>query len=118
MEPFTYYLSGPMTGYPEHNFPLFRDVTKRLRADGLRVISPHEVNEEGAPELPYEEYIKRDIKVMLECNSIIMLPGWYRSKGARIEFDLAMDLNFFIYRLEGYDTNLRLFGIDEGFYDV
>lgn len=36
------YLSGPMKGYPESNYPLFRQVAADLRADGHRVYNPAE----------------------------------------------------------------------------
>jgi hypothetical protein len=35
--------------------------------------------------------------MMMECDSILMLPFWTKSKGARIEYELAYKLGFKIY---------------------
>lgn len=38
------YLSGKMTGVPDHNIPAFRAAAERLRAEGHFVISPAELS--------------------------------------------------------------------------
>lgn len=40
------YLSGPMTGLPELNFPAFRVEAARLRALGFEVVNPADLNPE------------------------------------------------------------------------
>lgn len=40
----------------------------------------------------YEDWrvhMKADIKLLLECDGIVMLRGWETSKGAKLEFDVA-----------------------------
>ena len=37
------YLSGPMSGIKDSNFPAFLEWAARLRADGFEVVSPHEI---------------------------------------------------------------------------
>ena len=37
----------------------------------------------------YEDYILFDIKALIMCNRIYMLRGWWRSRGARLEFHIA-----------------------------
>ena len=36
------YISGPMAGVPEHNFPEFQKTADLYRAQGFDVVSPHE----------------------------------------------------------------------------
>lgn len=43
------YLSGPMTGLPELNFPAFAAMTANLRADGHTVTNPAELYPDGGP---------------------------------------------------------------------
>ena len=83
------YVSGPMTGYPEFNYPAFEDACKRLRAVGYEVVSPHEVNPADGTEHSWEWYLRRDIIALMDCDNIVVLPGWEQSKGARVETELG-----------------------------
>lgn len=78
-----------MTGYPEFNYPAFEDAARRLRALGFDVVSPHEVNPPDGIEHAWEWYLRRDIVALMECDGIVVLPGWEASKGARVETDLG-----------------------------
>ncbi|MBT9158943.1 MAG: hypothetical protein DDT26_00192 [Dehalococcoidia bacterium] len=40
------YISGPMTGLHDLNFPAFRDAAAKLRAIGYEVVNPAELNPE------------------------------------------------------------------------
>lgn len=85
------YLSGPMTGLPEYNYPLFRRVAAELRARGHRVYNPAEFPHKGAPE---EFPIRRAFAayssfICLEADTIVLLPGWEKSRGATAERALA-----------------------------
>ncbi len=79
------YLAGPMSGYPEHNFPAFRRETKRLRDLGYDVVSPEEINGHLHQQLPYIEYLRRDIAQLATCDTIAFLDGWENSRGAKKE---------------------------------
>jgi hypothetical protein len=98
-----HYLAGPMTGLPQYNFPAFRIAAERLRYRGLDVVSAHEVDhgetEEDRGDKPHNEYMRGDLIHMLEkgCTAIILLPGWQRSKGALIEFQIAVGLDMEIF---------------------
>lgn len=102
------YLAGPMSGYPEHNFPAFQRYAAMLRAQGINIVSPAEVN--PAPEvargMPWSYYMRRDICAMMECGEIILMPRWKHSKGARLEFQLAESLNMRIRYIDA-DDNLQ-----------
>lgn len=83
------YISGPMTGIPEFNYPAFEDAAQRLRALGYDVVSPHEINPPDGIDHTWEWYLRRDIAGLVECDGIVVLPGWENSRGARVETDLA-----------------------------
>ncbi len=81
------YLSGPMSGLPELNFPAFHAAAARLRAEGLQVVNPAEINPDG--EMTWEACMRQDIKALCDCDAIVLLPGWQASKGAHLELHIA-----------------------------
>lgn len=86
------YLSGPMTNLPEFNYPAFAAVAARLRALGCKVCNPAE---NGLPSgAPWVEHMRQDIRDLMDCTEIHMLPGWSRSAGARLEHHVAVALGF------------------------
>lgn len=85
-----YYVSGPMTGIPEFNFPAFAAKTAELRAEGLTVVSPHEVA--GDLGHPWDYYLRKDIRALMDCTHVVLLDGWEASRGARLEVHIARAL--------------------------
>lgn len=81
------YVSGPMTGLPELNFPAFHAAAKMLREQGHQVRNPAEVGEE--PGLQWEDYMRKDLRLLCDCTAIYLLPGWEKSKGAHLELHIA-----------------------------
>ena len=80
------YIAGPMTGYDDLNFPAFHQAKARLIEAGYEVVSPAD---RGGGEMSWAEYMKLDLKDMLDCDGIALLPGWEDSTGAGIEVDLG-----------------------------
>ena len=87
------YLSGPMRGIPEYNFPAFDAAAKRLRGEGHIVFSPADsdrfmdligvpVNARTCFEID-SAYISR------HAEAVYVLPGWETSRGAQAEIALA-----------------------------
>jgi len=93
------YVSGPMTGIPEFNYPAFEAACFALRAAGHHVVSPHEINPPDGVDHPWEWYLRRDIVGLLECEAIVVLPGWEQSRGARLETLIAEGLGMGFYTL-------------------
>lgn len=84
------YVAGPMTGYPDLNFPLFHSVAAELRARGLDVVNPAELNAD--PTKGWHDCMRVDIRELVTCDAILMLPGWEKSKGATLERHIAKAL--------------------------
>ncbi|WP_233099577.1 DUF4406 domain-containing protein [Pseudomonas psychrophila] len=80
------YLSGPMTGLPDLNFPAFHAMAARLRAVGHAVVNPAELDH---PTKNWGECLRRDIVALMACHCVVTLPGWEHSKGARLEVLIA-----------------------------
>jgi hypothetical protein len=81
------YLSGPMTGLPDLNFPAFNAAAAQLRAQGLHVVNPAEINLDGTA--TWESCMRADIKALCDCTCIALMPGWEQSKGAHLELHIA-----------------------------
>lgn len=92
------YISGPMTGYPLLNFPAFEDAARRLRALGVEVVNPAELNPDPGAE--WVDCMRVDIKALCDCGSIAMLRGWQASRGARLEHQIATALGFDVWDVD------------------
>ncbi len=104
-----WYLAGPMTGIAQFNIPAFDEAAKQLRAGGFEIISPAErdthetrsaalesVDGDHATLVTAESYgdmLSRDMKIIAdEVGGIILLDGWEKSRGARLEVYVALVL--------------------------
>lgn len=97
------YISGPMTGMPALNFPAFHAAAAEVRARGHMAINPAELDEADAPGVTKEwhEYMRRDLKALADCTHILLLPGWEKSKGARLEHHIARELGMKVVFADG-----------------
>ena len=93
------YLAGPMTGYPEYNFPLFNRAAKLLRDAGYDVFNPAE-NTDGGEIQSLAYYMRLDIPALLDSQAVVVLPEWEQSRGANLEVWIALDLDLPVYRGE------------------
>ncbi|WP_322979179.1 DUF4406 domain-containing protein [Pseudomonas sp. C11] len=91
-EPRRIYLSGPMTGLPEFNYPAFHAEAARLRALGYHVENPAENPAQDS----WEAYMAVCIPQMATCDTIALLPGWSESRGALRERQEAVRLRMMI----------------------
>ncbi len=69
------YISGPMTGLPESNYPAFNRAAAEWRALGWEVDNPAE-HFGGDASRTYKEYVEVDIESLKASDAIAMLPGW------------------------------------------
>lgn len=125
------YLAGPMTGYPQFNFPLFDKATDHLRAAGFEVVSPAEEDRKRGLEdevtnskdgdasklsKTWGEILAYDVQLIADTGieGIVFLPGWEKSKGARLEAFVALQsakiFSFFAH--DGRDGLIQLHPMD------
>lgn len=81
------YISGPMTGLPDLNFPAFHAETARLRSLGYDVTNPAELNPD--PSTSWHECMRNDLRALLDCDILALLDGWQNSAGAHLELHIA-----------------------------
>lgn len=94
------YLAGPIAGCPDWNRPVFAHAAARLRVAGYDVVNPTELIDD--PALPSEHHMRRDIKALMDCDAVAVLPGWNDSRGARLEVDIALALGMRVLRVDGW----------------
>jgi hypothetical protein len=100
------FISGPMTGYENWNFPAFNEAAERFHEAGYQVINPAKFYESiDMTPIQWEEAMRQAIKLMVDCDAIAMLPGWRKSKGARIEAAIAYQLGFKFFDAETMETH-------------
>lgn len=68
----------------------FAKAEKSLRTKGWEVVNP--AKEDLPKNLPWEEYMKHDVRLLAGCDAIYMLDGWRQSRGACLERELALNL--------------------------
>lgn len=95
------YLAGPMSGIEQLNVPKFHAEAARLRSLGFEVVIPAELNNED-PNMVFSSDAERvahwrkcmriDIAQLLQCDSVALLDGWGRSRGACLEQHVALEL--------------------------
>lgn len=85
------YISGPITGLSEKVYKNnFNSTELYLTGLGYDVINP--VSYPTNPEWKWEDYMKRDIKLLCDCDYIYLLEGWQASDGASLEYVIAKNL--------------------------
>lgn len=137
------YLAGPMSDLPHFNIPLFKLAAEDLRARGFDVVSPAELDSEKMQELAlasedgdlqrlteqtgetWGDVLARDVKLISDggIQGIVFLPGWQKSRGARLEATVGLLNNLKFAEWSRQDIGgVRtlsvkdvLFGIQQGF---
>lgn len=90
----TIYIAGPISGIPDKNKPSFAAAEERIARHGHKPVNPHKIHNqtEWAPAM------RADMAYMMaHCDSLVLIDGWHRSKGAMTELKLAFDLGLEIF---------------------
>lgn len=96
------YISGPMSGIKDYNYPAFNQIAELLRANGHKVYNPAEISpplvRKNKPVMTKREiwiwYMKKALTLMLKADVVVLLPGWKKSKGACLEVYIAGALDY------------------------
>lgn len=85
------YISGAISGRePNEVRKEFERVEKLLTSLGLEVVNP--LANGLTDDHTWEEHMRADLHLLLECDKVAVLPGWVESKGARLEVFVASEL--------------------------
>jgi len=101
------YLSGKMTGLPDHGFPIFNAEAARLRALGYEVINPAETQ----PSTDWIDCIKLDLESIRECDGIALMGNWVDSYGAIIEVMASERLQNVIFKAAEIVDHISTFSV-------
>lgn len=97
------YISGKISGLPYGEVERkFADAEELLESIGFEVVNPLR---NGLPEK--EEWIKhlcKDIELLHGCGAIFMLDNWRDSRGARHEYNFALEEGKEVY----FESSMKL----------
>lgn len=95
------YVAGPMTGYPEFNYPAFYRAAEQLAAVGIEPINPARVD--GRENChSWLDFMRASLLDIAECDGIATLPGWGESRGAALEVHIARSLDLPVRPVEAW----------------
>ncbi len=94
------YLSGPMTGLPQYNYPAFEVARTRLEGAGYRVLSPTDNGTGPQADPTWHWYMRQALKQVLEAGAVATLPNAICSPGATLEVTVARALGMDIKTVE------------------
>lgn len=93
-----------MAGYPALNFPAFHVAADLFRRAGWTVRNPVEIGREAFGQncdaVSPSEFLRADLRVLLDCDAIALLPKWGVSVGARAEAAVAVAIGLSFYDAE------------------
>lgn len=99
------YISGPITGLPDDNRPAFFAAAEQVHRMGYEVWNPAIYREIGeGVSLTRPQLMRRAITVLLRCDLIVMLPGWFHSDEADLEHFVAQSIGmpqYYLYFEQG-----------------
>jgi hypothetical protein len=93
------YISGPMTGRPDFNYPAFYKAEEHAKSVGCVPLNPAR-NFGGRTDLPREVYLRKDVEMLLQANEVWVLPGWQEGEGSKLEVAIAQALKIPVVECE------------------
>jgi hypothetical protein len=93
------YLSGPMTGYTDNNFPFFNKFAKNL--EGSHEYFNPAVEVDGG----WGNCLRYALKEMFDCDCVLLIGQWQKSKGVALEVYNAQQVDMPVYIITGEDKD-------------
>ena len=83
----TAYIAGTINGLQNDKVNnKYNVITNQLSNMGYQVVSPRV----GDDSKTWEIAVHHDIRKMLDCDEVHLLPDWQKSRGAQLERDIAL----------------------------
>jgi hypothetical protein len=99
-----YYLSGAITSQPD-----FKKYFSKYEEE-LKYLGISDIFNPAATEWPknvkWETCLKYDLKILVDCDCIILLPNWRLSRGAQLEIHVAKKLGIRIVEFNDFIREL------------
>ena len=86
------YLAGPMSGYPEFNYPAFHWGAGLLASAGVDPINPARTEGREARH-GWVDFMRASLRDLADCDGVATLTGWQDSRGAALEVHIARSLD-------------------------
>jgi len=78
-----YYLSGAISSQPDFKV-YFKKFEDELRFWGIKdIFNPAAID--WPENVKWEVCMKYDIKILMDCDCLVLLPNWRKSRGAKLE---------------------------------
>lgn len=105
------YISGAMTSDPDYEEKfsaaerwVWRNYPEAEVVNPVRLSRELERIRGAKPDsLPRAEYLKNDIKALLECDRLVAIPGFEESAGAMLEMNIAIALHLAVGQISEGD---------------
>jgi hypothetical protein len=85
------YIAGKVTGLPKDEVvEKFAAMQKQIEEMGCEAVNPIEIVKDF--NTPWNQAMRLCIAALTLCDAIVLLPDWFSSNGAKIEWDISKQL--------------------------